>query len=154
MRWSSLVKFLLGVILAIAILAGGGVATALYFMFKVSTPPPKPMFANDKPTKLQSPAKSAKSTSSATATAKSNSSDNSSSQPLEAGAYKARVTWAEGLSLRSEPNLDAERVGSTAYNQTIVVLGESADKNWQRVRLENGEQEGWIKAGNTEKVAE
>lgn len=153
MRWSSLVKFLLGVILAIAILAGGGVVTAMYFMFKVSTPPPKPMFANDKSTKPQSPAKTAKSTST-TATAKSNSSNNSSSQPLEAGAYKARVTWAEGLSLRSEPNLDAERVGSTAYNQTIVVLGESADKNWQRVRLENGEQEGWIKAGNTEKVTE
>lgn len=153
MRWSSLVKLLLGVVLAIAILAGGGVATALYFMFKISTPPPKPMFANDKPTKVQSPAKTAKSTLSATATTKS-SSDKSSSQPLEAGAYKARVTWAEGLSLRSEPNLDAEPVGSTAYNQTIVVLGESADKNWQRVRLENGEQEGWIKAGNTEKVTE
>lgn len=154
MRWSGLVKLLLGVILAIAILMGGGVATALYFMFKVSTPP-KPIFANDKSSvKKQSPTKTAKRTAAATASTKTGSSDNSSSEQLETGAYKARVTWTQGLSLRAEPNLDAERVGSTAYNQAIVVLGESADKSWQRVRLENGEQEGWIKAGNTEKLAE
>ncbi len=52
----------------------------------------------------------------------------SKSKPLEPGAYQARVTWSQGLSLRSEPNGDAERVGSAAYNQQIVVLGESADK--------------------------
>lgn len=155
MRWSSLVKLLLGVILAIAILMGGGVATALYFMFKVTTPPPKPIFANDKPSVKSQPSPDSKTAKRAPLSAKqpsaTPSSSDSSSKPLEPGAYKARVTWSEGLSLRAEPNLDAERTGSAAYNQLIVVLGESADKNWQRVRLADGEQEGWIKAGNIKK---
>lgn len=151
MRWS-LVKLLLGVILAIAILMGAGVATALYFMFKVTTPPPKPIFANDKSSVTQrSPAsKTAKRTTSPAKPSATPKTD-SSPEPLALGTYKARVTWSQGLSLRSEPNLDAERTGSAAYNQLIVVLGESADKNWQRVRLEDGEQEGWIKAGNIQK---
>jgi hypothetical protein len=153
MWWSSLVKLLLGVILAIAILMGGGVATALYFMFKVTTPPPKPIFANDKPSLTQhSPdSKTAKSTPLPAKQSSATLNSTDSAKPLEPGAYKARVTWSQGLSLRSEPNLDAERTGSAVYNQLIVVLGESADKNWQRVRLEDGEQEGWIKAGNIQK---
>lgn len=152
MRWSNLVKLLLGVILAIAILTGAGVATALYFMFKVTTPPPKPIFANDKPSLTHSPdSKTAKRTPSPAKRPTTPNSTTSSSKPLEPGTYKARVTWSQGLSLRSEPNLDAERTGSATYNQLVVVLGESPDKNWQRVRLENGEQEGWIKAGNIQK---
>ena len=154
MRWSSLVKLLLGVILAIAILMGGGVATALYFMLRGTTPPPKPIFANDKSSvKAQrSPnSKTAKRTPLPAKQPSATPKSTASSKPLEPGTYKARITWPQGLSLRSEPNLNAERTGSAAYNQLIVVLGESADKNWQRVRLEDGEQEGWIKAGNIQK---
>jgi hypothetical protein len=33
-----------------------------------------------------------------------------------------------------------------------VVLEESSDKNWQKVRLEDGQQEGWVKAGNTKRT--
>ena len=152
MRWSGLAKVLLGVILAIAILLGGGVATVLYFMLKGSSSPPKPIFANDKPsvTGQRSPtSNTAKSTSQPTT---ANSTDTQATNPLAPGTYKARVTWSDGLSLRSEPNLDAEKVGGAAYNEQVIVLGESADKNWQRIRLENGEDEGWIKAGNTQKV--
>lgn len=157
MIWSGLAKFLLGFILAIALLMGGGVAAAMFFMYKVTVHPPKPVFANDKPT-----VKAQRQNSSATAkrtplpatkpSATSTPGETSSPKPLEPGAYKARVTWSQGLSLRSEPNLDAERIGSVVYNQQIVVLEESADKTWQRVRLENSEENGWIKAGNTERV--
>ena len=152
MRWSGLVKVLLGVILAIAILLGGGVATVLYFMLKGSSSPPKPIFANDKPsvTGQRSPtSNTAKPTSQPTT---GNLTDTPATKPLAPGTYKARVTWSDGLSLRSEPNLDAEKVGGAAYNEQVIVLGESADKYWQRVRLENGDEEGWIKAGNTQKV--
>lgn len=153
MIWSGLAKFLLGFTLAIAILIGGGISMALFFINRVSTPPTKPVFANDtavkartqptvKPNKASSPAPSPKPTPSNVA----------SLQPLEPGAYYARVTWSQGLSLRSEPDTDAERIGSTAYNQQIVVLEESADKNWQRIRIKDSEQEGWVKAGNTERV--
>ena len=149
MIWSSLAKLLLGFTLAIALLIGGGVAAALYFMNKVSTPPPKPLFANEKPEiKPQRPPSSTTPLPSATPTP----SETPSPKLLDPGAYKARVTWPQGLSLRSEPNFDAQRIGSLDYNQQIVVLEESADKNWQRVRLEDSEQEGWVKAGNTERV--
>lgn len=151
MRWSSLVKLLLGVGLAIIILMSGGVATALYFMFKVTTPPPKPIFANDKPSVSQRSPDSKLSKRTPPATEPMIPNATTSSKPLEPGAYKARVTWSQGLSLRSEPNLEAERIGSAAYNQLIVVLAESNDKSWQRVRLEGSEQEGWIKAGNTQR---
>lgn len=149
MIWSGLAKFLIGFILAIALLMGGGVAAAMYFMYKVTVHPPKPVFANEKPTvKAQGKPSSATAKPSATSTP----SETSSPKPLEPGAYKARVTWSQGLSLRSEPNMDAERIGSVAYNQQIVVLAESADKTWQRIRLEDSEQNGWVKAGNTERL--
>lgn len=152
MKWSGLAKVLLGVILAIAILLGGGVATALYFMLKGSSAPPKPIFANDKPS-----VKSQRSLTSNTAKRASqpttpNSTNTPSPKSVTSGTYKARVTWSDGLSLRSEPDLDGERVGGAAYNEQVVVLGESTDKSWQRIRLENGEQEGWIKAGNTQRI--
>ncbi len=159
MLLANLVKFLLGFILAIALLIGGGVAAALYFMNQSTTPPPKPTFANDKPAvkaKLPPASTTTKPTPlpadqpSPTPTP----SQTPSPKPLEPGAYRARVTWPQGLSLRSEPNFDAERIGGADYNQQIVVLEESADKNWQRVRLEDSEQEGWVKAGNTERVEE
>lgn len=78
--------------------------------------------------------------------------ENSSPPPLEPGTYKARVTWQQGLSLRAEPNQNAERTGGLDYNQQIIVLEESADRNWQKVRLADGEQEGWVKAGNIERI--
>jgi hypothetical protein len=71
---------------------------------------------------------------------------------LPPGAYKARVTWPEGLSLRDAPNLESNRIGGVAFNQEVFVLKLSDDQRWQQVRLADSEQEGWIKAGNTQKA--
>lgn len=159
MLLANLAKFLLGFILAIALLIGGAVAAGLYMMTIATAPPPKPMFANDKTAvKAQRPPASTtakpKPVPAAQPSATPTPSETPSPEPLEPGAYRALVTWSEGLSLRSEPNLDAERVGGVGYNQKIVVLEESADKNWQRIRMEDSEQEGWVKAGNTERIEE
>lgn len=152
---ANIVKFLLGFMLAVALLIGGSVATALYYMNRVSAPPPKPTFANDKPMlkaqHLPSYAK-AKSKPLSAAQASTTPSAARSPKPLEPGTYRARVVWLQGLSLRSGPDPSAEHIGSLGYNQRIVVLKESADKNWQKIRTEGSEQEGWIKAGNTERV--
>lgn len=158
MTWvSNLAKFALGVVLAIAILIGGSAVLALYFMHKVTTNPPKPVFANDQemlkaqpPASLKTPKPSPSPITQKTA--EPTPSETPSPKPLEAGAYRARVTWQQGLIMRTEPDLDAERISGLDYNQQIVVLEESADKTWQRVRLENGEQQGWVKAGNTQPV--
>ncbi|MEH2348955.1 MAG: SH3 domain-containing protein [Nostoc sp.] len=163
---SGLTKFILGFFLAIAVLVGGGAAIALYFMNRTGIPPAKPVYSNDSPSvKAQAPkgtelggAKpsltprtSSKSSPTPTESPKATP---SSPKPLPSGAYRGRVNWAEGLSLRSQPNQEAEKIGGVAFNQKIIILSESEDKAWQKIRLEGSEQEGWVKAGNTEKVDE
>ncbi len=148
MFWSGLAKFLLGFSLAIALLSGGGVAAAMYFMSKASIRPNKPIFTNDKPTvKVQHKPNNITARTTTLPTAQP-----SSPKPLSGKTYKARANWPQGMSLRSEPNLAAKYIGSVGYHQPLTVLEQSADKSWQRVRLEGSEREGWIKAGNIERV--
>lgn len=146
-------KFVIGVSLAIALMLGGSIIVGLYFMSRVTSHPPKPVFPNEKV------ATKAKATPKATTTQLKSKpsepkiavSETAAQEPLEPGTYKARVNWSQGLSLRSEPSADAQRISGLDYNQQVIVLQESTDKNWQKVRLADGEQEGWIKAGNIEK---
>lgn len=182
MSFSGLAKFLIGFAIAIGLMVGAGVAAALYFVTKLTTLPPKPVFANDttavkaqaqvnkpksqpKPAPSQppvaTPALTAASAPTATNVASTTApepnpaptpSESPSPQPLEAGAYKARVTWSRGLSVRSNPTLESDRIGGIAYQQNIVVLGESDDKRWLKIRAEDGGTEGWVKAGNLERV--
>jgi hypothetical protein len=70
---------------------------------------------------------------------------------LPTGAYKAKVTWSSGLSLRAEPSVSSDRVGGIDYNTELIILSTSSDGQWQRVKVANGDQEGWIKAGNVKK---
>lgn len=72
---------------------------------------------------------------------------------LPADAYRAVVTWPEGLSLRSEPTANSGRVGGISADASIIILEESADGNWQRVRLPWSGQEGWVKAGNVRRTS-
>ncbi|TFI55721.1 SH3 domain-containing protein [Mastigocladus laminosus UU774] len=159
-------KYIFGFILAIAILIGGGFAMALYFMNRVSAPPPKPVYANDQPLVRTQAPKSQTSKTNQVSLELSSSTSNSQKTPKETpkpkespeslppGAYKGRVTWKQGLRLRKEPTPEAERVGGVAFNQKVIVLEESSDNDWQKIRLENGDQEGWVKSGNVAKFDE
>ncbi|PMB01568.1 peptide-binding protein [Fischerella thermalis CCMEE 5328] len=163
---TQILKYIFGFILAIVILIGGGFAMALYFMNRFSAPPPKPIYANDNPVvKAQTPKSQTSKTNQVSleqssptpdsqATPQDTPKPESSPEPLLPGAYKARVTWKQGLRLRKEPTADSERTGGVAFNQKVIVLEESNDKNWQKIRLENGEQEGWVKSGNLRKIDE
>ncbi len=148
MRWtSSLVKLFLGFVIAITLLVSGSVALSLIFINRASSPP-KPIFANDSTVK-----KAANITKPKTSTlATKNAPKTKPSPSLASGSYPARVTWNQGLSLRTEPSLDAERIGSLDYNQKIVVLQQSKDEKWQQIRLDDSELQGWVKTGNTERV--
>lgn len=149
MSWtSSLVKLFLGFVIAIALLVSGSVALALIFINRASSPPPKPIFANDS----SALKKAAKITKPTTSIATKETPKTKPSPSLASGSYPARVTWNQGLSLRAEPSLDAERIGSLDYNQKIVVLQQSKDEKWQQIRLDDSELQGWVKAGNTERV--
>ncbi|HAX77999.1 MAG TPA: hypothetical protein DCY88_19805 [Cyanobacteria bacterium UBA11372] len=168
MSWSGIFKFLLGFLIAIALLVGSGVAVALYFVTKLTAPPPKPIFANDKPIAKPkpspvankpatvagaSPATNATETVSAEQPdATSTPTETPSPKPLEPGAYRARVTWRDGLILRDSPGTESRRIGGIGYNQQIVVVTESEDKRWIKIRVEENNEEGWVKAGNVERV--
>ncbi|MGF1674365.1 MAG: SH3 domain-containing protein [Rivularia sp. (in: cyanobacteria)] len=158
---SNILKLILGVLLAIAILAGGGVAVAIYLMNRASINPPKPVFSNDKAAvkaeaaKTPTPGATAvnveeKTTEQPTPT----KSPEEIKKPLPPGAYPATVSWAEGLILRAEPNADAPRLGGVGFNEKVIVLEVSADKTWEKIRIESSEEEAWVKAGNTKKVEE
>jgi hypothetical protein len=75
-------------------------------------------------------------------------------QAVPKGAYKGKVTWSSGLSLRADPNTSASRVGGVDYNSELIILETSKDGQWQKVRVANGTQEGWVKAGNVKKSAQ
>jgi hypothetical protein len=144
----SVFKFLVGFLLAIVLMAGASVAAALYFAAKLTTVPERPVFSNDK-TAVQIAGAGAKSTAKASSVSTSSdatSSDAASPKPLEPGAYRALVTQPIGLILRDSGNRDSNR------KEKVVVLEDSPDKEWQRIRVEDGNREGWVKGGNTEKI--
>lgn len=145
-------KFILGFFLAILILAGATVATALYFAARLSELPERPTFPNDNPAakttaKVTTPKPQVNSTPTPTPT------PTPAEEKLEPGAYRAIVTQPIGLILRDSPSTEANRIGGIAYNEKVVVLGESEDKQWQKVRVsQDSDRTGWVKGGNTEKV--
>ena len=144
MRGSKVVKFFLGVLFAIALLAGGAVIAAQVMVARYSTPPPKPMFPNDTATKPV-PKPAAKPTPDKPAAAKT------PAKPLPAGAFPARVTQSIGLVVRDAPGSDGASIGGVDFNERVTVLETDADSTWQKIQLSNG-QEGWVRAGNVEKV--
>jgi cytoskeletal protein RodZ len=160
--FSALLKFILGILLAIAVLLGSGVAVGLYFFNRTAIPPTKPIFANDNPTpknsdsqqKKTNPTPTPKATPTTSATPTPSETPTEKAEELPKGAYRGKITWSQGVSLRSEPTQDSERVGGAGFNETIIVLEESPDKVWKKVRVESSKVEGWTKVGNLERVEE
>lgn len=155
---SGFLQFAIGLLLAIAFLLGGGIAAALYLAAKHSTHPERPVFDEER-VATQPAASKAKSASTqqkpaATTSAATTPAATNTAKPLEPGAYRARVTWPQGLLLRDNPSFNANSLGGIPFNGQVVVLAESSDKEWQQVRLENSDQKGWIKGGNIERISE
>ena len=103
MRWSSVLKFFLGVLLALAILGGAGVVAARVMMARLSVLPPKPTFPNDTPAGKPAPKPAAKPAADKPDATK----PDTASKPLPPGAFQARSgLWCEMLQawreLRSE----------------------------------------------------
>ncbi|HEY9741885.1 MAG TPA: SH3 domain-containing protein [Coleofasciculaceae cyanobacterium] len=152
MSLAGIAKFIVGFIIGIVLLMGSTVAVAFYFWTKLSVVPPKPIFAEERAKPSQAAKKSTSPTASNSQSLTKPTAAESPDKPLPPGAYKARVTWSEGLILRDAPGADANRSGGVTFNQEVYVLKESDDQRWQQVRLVQGTQEGWIKAGNIERI--
>ncbi len=157
MSLSGIFQFLIGFVLGISLLVGSGAAAAYYFFTKLAATPPKPTFAEEQPQEspVSQPVSSPATANSPQEQPSPSPTPSESPTPaLPPGAYKARVTWPEGLSLRDGPSLEANRIGGVAFNREIIILEVSSDQNWQKVRFPNSDREGWVKAGNVEKINE
>jgi hypothetical protein len=154
MSISNFFQFIFGFILGISLVAGSAVSFGYILLTRMSGTPPKPVFTEE-----SNPPKQDSQTNPNTvneiekqARPQVESIATEVEEPLPKGAYKAIVTWEEGLSMRSEPKKDGDRIDSALYNQEIIVLEESEDKLWQKIRLPKSDREGWIKAGNIRKI--
>jgi hypothetical protein len=168
---SNLFQFILGFLLGVALVAGSAVAAAYFYFTKVSSSvPKKPIYTEEKSSKAQAFNKRRATTTTEEIQSSANSSNSNvppvnSEKPPESesaltteenipdGAYYANVTWPEGLSLRAGPDLNTAKIGGIEYNSKILILEESPDKQWQKVQIPESQQEGWVKAGNIEKIS-
>jgi outer membrane biosynthesis protein TonB len=159
---TNLLKFILGFVLALAVLLGTSLTVALYFVNRTAVSPSKPIFANDNPSSQPKKPKTSpkpQSKKSATPTPKPTpkptetptETPTPTPKPTPPNAYTGNITWAEGLSMRSEPNTNSPTIGGVGGDKKVIVLEESDDKKWQKIRIADTDQEGWVKAGNIQR---
>jgi len=157
MSLSGVAKFFTGFVLAIAVLFFAGVSTTRYLITRFTTPPPRPTFPNDPPAQAESvPAESdppsAAPPAEAVQPAPAPTPTPAATPANPPGAYEARVTQPIGLIMRQEPTQDSEQIGGVGYEEAVVVLEESSDGEWMKVRVSANNLEGWVKSGNTERL--
>jgi uncharacterized protein YgiM (DUF1202 family) len=152
MGWMDLAKLLSGFFLAMTLIASAGLYAAQYVIAQFTVPPPRPTFANDGPASqakpVAAPAKPIPVRALPSPSPLPQQSPTPKAVPI---GYSARITISLGLNVREGPGVDTNRVGGVDYDERVVVLEDSADREWQRVRLEGSGVEGWIKSGYTER---
>ncbi|MEL6380915.1 MAG: SH3 domain-containing protein [Cyanobacteria bacterium J06626_18] len=148
-----LTKVAFGVSLALVLHLLTGVATARYFMAKLSVLPPKPVFNNDAIATQtgtdEAPAEAA------TAAVPEMQPEAPPPEEVEnpPGSYEAVVVQPIGLVMRGGPGLEFEQMGGVDYNEKVLVLKASEDGRWLNVRIPDSGLDGWVKAGNTERIS-
>lgn len=148
-------KLTLGLTLALLLFTLAGVATARYFMAKLSVLPPKPVFDNDAPAVTAAgPSPDAEPPPASTPVAVAAEPETTPVEPVDLppGSYEAVVNQPIGLVLRSGPGTEFDRLGGLDNNTQLVVLKTSEDGEWLNVRIPGSGQEGWVKGGNTRRV--
>ncbi len=158
MTFGGLFKFVIGVGLAIALLVGSGVMATQYLITRLTAPPPKPIFPEELPPQAEAVDDSTSADTnpavdpSPAISASPSPEVQASPTELDPNAHQARVVQPIGLVLRQGPSTEATRVGGVEYNAEVIVLDESSDGNWINIRLPGSGVEGWVKAGNTERL--
>jgi uncharacterized protein YgiM (DUF1202 family) len=64
----------------------------------------------------------------------------------------AKVVWPQGLLLRDSPSYDSGQSGGVDFNTQVYILETSPDQVWQKVQVRGKSLQGWVKAGNLEKI--
>ncbi|MEO1144299.1 MAG: SH3 domain-containing protein [Cyanobacteria bacterium J06638_22] len=149
-------KFFLGFVLAIAIIFFAGVTTARYFVNRLTEAPPRPVFPNDAPPPSEPAAEPAEAVAVAPASPEESALEAAvapeptpSPEPTPNPENVERVVVPIGLILREDATQASAQIGGIPYDGEVEVLDSSPDGEWQRVRVLDSGQEGWIKSGNT-----
>jgi uncharacterized protein YgiM (DUF1202 family) len=143
-----IVQFVLGFLLGLLITAGVTAGIAFFILTKLAKTPPKPLFAETISPRV---AQEQITTGSLPTQTEETETPAIEVEAQEEG-YRARVTWSDGLTVRSEPTVDSERLGGVEYDQELIVLETNPEETWQRIRLLDSNVQGWVKAGNLRKI--
>lgn len=165
MKSLGILKFVTGVLVALALLFVGGAAAARYIITRLTSPPPKPVFAEEQVSQSSDSVAPNRSGDQASSNPQGESSEPlqvftdpvepESEAPQAEQAERdanARITQPIGMVLRQGPSQDTTQIGGLYYNDEVILLGTSSDGQWQQIRLPGSGVEGWIKAGNTERL--
>ncbi len=162
MKFSSVLQFSIGFLMGVALLVGAGAATAYYFFTRLSSAPPKPEFPPEPEVVVPPPAEPEKpveiavepppEATAAEVVEEEPEKPKTIQDRFGQSAYRARVTWPQGLSLRAEPNLQGARIGGVYHNDEVIAIGTSADGRWQKIHIPASGQEAWVKAGNVARL--
>ena len=151
---SNMFQFILGFLVGVALIAGSAAGAAYYYFKKVSsTVPEKPVYPEETASDSEAETEPTSSPEAVEASATQEVAQTETKLELPEGAYYASVTWPQGLSLRAEPDINAAKISGIGYNAEILILEETQDKKWQKVRVPWSEQEGWVKGGNTKRTS-
>jgi uncharacterized protein YgiM (DUF1202 family) len=131
MRRSTLPQTILGILLGL--LAVGFFVGAVGFLFfqQLSRSPSKPNFAEVK---------------------KDAPNSRLDIRTADDKTYPALVVYDQELILRDKPDSSGKVVDKLRFDDTVTVLGESENKQWQQVRFEAKGVEGWVRAGNIKRA--
>lgn len=161
MRWFA--KTFTGLLLAAALLAVGSYFAVNYAYSQLTHLPPKPTFPNDNPNfikknKSKSTGKNItlpqkddeKPGDKQSGKDKPKEKEELKLKPLPAGTFEGRVTYPQGLVLRSSAAQDSGTIGGLEFNEMLTVVETSPDGEWQKVRTSK-DKEGWVRGGNIQK---
>jgi hypothetical protein len=151
-------KLILGIAIALVLLSMAGVATARYFMARLSVLPPRPFYEGEQPTQVVAETAPPEAIpqpqpQSPEPTPEPAPEPDSSPEPdIPEGAYRAEVIQPIGLVMREGPGTNFPQVGGVDYEAEVIILEAPADQPWIRVQVVANGQEGWVKAGNTRRT--
>ena len=156
MRVSGCIRVFLGIFITLALIAAGAYAVSRHYIEKYGAIPEKPIFPEEQgvafaPTQTRAPnpppeegAAEGGDAGEAEAAPKP-----TPPKPAPVGDL-AYVTWPEGLIVRSSASLSGEQIGGIEYKREVYLLETSGDQAWQKIKVANGDLEGWVKGGNLE----
>ena len=155
MRVSGCIRVFLGIFITVALIGAGAYAVSRHYIEKYGAIPEKPIFPEEQgvafsPTQTRAPNPPPEEGAAEGDTAKPDAAPNATpDKPAPAGDL-AYVTWPEGLLVRSSASLNGEQIGGIEYKREVYLLETSGDQAWQKIKVANGDLEGWVKGGNLE----